>query len=71
MPSELLDGVLAAYGLPTAVTLWLLWNVWFKAPKKDVSVELLETLRSLDTRLDTVSDRLIRVETKVEMMNGR
>lgn len=64
MSGEILNGLMATYGVPVAFIIWMLWQRLQSDQRRDPTKEVLETLRSMN-------DRLIRLETKWEMSNGR
>lgn len=64
MSGEILNGLIATYGVPVAFIIWMLWQRLHYDQRRDPTKEVLETLRSMN-------DRLIRLETKWEMTNGR
>ena len=64
MSGEILNGLIATYGVPIAFIIWMLWQRLQSDQRRDPTKEVLETLRSMN-------DRLIRLETKWEMTNGR
>lgn len=68
MPNEVLNGLIQAWGLPVAFVIWFAWERMKNTPKTDPTKELLDTLKSLDNRVDDIKDRVVRVETKLEMM---
>lgn len=71
MSGEILNGLMATYGVPVAFIIWMLWQRLQSDQRRDPTKEVLETLRALDGKTDQLSDRLIRLETKWEMSNGR
>lgn len=71
MSGEILNGLMATYGVPVAFIMWMLWQRLQSDQRRDPTKEVLETLRALDGKTDQLSDRLIRLETKWEMSNGR
>ncbi len=71
MSGEILNGLMATYGVPVAFIIWMLWQRLQSDQRRDPTKEVLDTLRALDGKTDQLSDRLIRLETKWEMSNGR
>ena len=71
MSGEIINGLMATYGVPVAFIIWMLWQRLQSDQRRDPTKEVLDTLRALDGKTDQLSDRLIRLETKWEMSNGR
>lgn len=71
MSGEILNGLMATYGVPVAFIIWMLWQRLQSDQRRDPTKEVLDTLRALDGKTDQLNDRLIRLETKWEMSNGR
>lgn len=64
MSGEIINGLIATYGVPVAFVVWMIWQRLQSDQRRDPTKEVLDTLRSMN-------DRLIRLETKWEMSNGR
>ncbi len=59
MPTEILNGIVATYGLPVAFGVWLLWNLRGNKAKEDPNKEILAALQDL-------KERMVAVETILE-----
>lgn len=70
MDASIINAIIQTYGVPVAFVVWIWLEGRKNAVKKDPTAELIETLRSMDRKLDDVDGRLIRVETKMEVMRG-
>lgn len=68
MTGDILNGLIQTYGFPAAFIIWVWWEGRKNQVKRDPTAELIDTLKSIDKRQDEINDRMIRLETKVEMM---
>lgn len=71
MPPELIEKLIAVGGLPAAILFFMWWDGRKNAPKKDATAEVLETLRTLDSRTDELNGRVIRLETKMDYIGRK
>lgn len=68
MPNDILNGIIQTWGFPAALIIYMWWESRKGVVKKDPTDQLIDTLKSLDKRQDEMNDRMIRLETKMEMM---
>ena len=59
MPNEIIEGVIATYGLPVGFGIWILWNMRNGTPRINPQKEILDSLQEL-------KERMIAVETILE-----
>lgn len=70
MSGEIINGLIATYGVPVAFVLWMVWQRMQSDQRRDPTREVLDTLRALNDKTDEINGRVIRLETKWEMSNG-
>ncbi len=71
MSGAIINGLIATYGVPVAFVVGMVWQRMQSDQRRDPTREVLDTLRALDDKTDEINGRVIRLETKWEMSNGR
>ena len=71
MSGEMLNGLMATYGVPVAFVIWMFTERFRSDKKRDPTREVLDTLRELNNKTDEINGRVIRLETKWEISNDR